>query len=125
MGKSSILLSIKPNYVEGIFKKIKLFEYRTKIAKRKINKIYIYETFPIMKVVGIAYIDEILEMPPNELWNKTKEYSGIEKKFYDIYFKDKDIAYAYKIKRVRKFSSPKSLSYFSIKSPPQSFVYLN
>lgn len=125
MKSTSILLPIKPIYVNGIFRKTKLFEYRTKMPKRKASKIYIYETFPTMKVVGVAYIDKILEMSPLDLWEETKEYSGIDKGSYDSYFENKDKAFAYKIKRVVKYHNPKSLSEFKLKFVPQSFVYLN
>ena len=47
-----ILLSINPNHVENILNGTKRYEFRKKVCKRHVDKILIYSTTPIMKVVG-------------------------------------------------------------------------
>lgn len=118
------LFSIRPEYVEQIFNGTKRFEYRKQPNRTPINKILIYETSPIMKIVGEAEVEEVLVDTPEVIWEKTKEYSGISKKFYDQYFRRRHTAVAYQLKNVIKYEVPKELSDFRIKKAPQSFCYL-
>ena len=122
MGK--IVISINPEHVKNIINGTKKYEYRLKAAKRDVSKIIIYETKPIKKVVAEAEITEVLMMKPEDLWNETKDLSGITKLFFDDYFKGRKIAYAYKLGRVKVYEQPKSLSYFRLKVAPQSFAYI-
>lgn len=122
--KKKIVISINPQYVKKIISGEKRFEYRTKAAKQDINKIIIYETKPIKKIVAEVEILDVLMESPNELWNQTKEYSGITKVFFDNYFKGKKVAYAYKLGKVKVYETPKSLLEFGLKMAPQSFAYV-
>lgn len=120
-----ILLSINPEYVEGILAGTKRFEYRKKRCNRDdVNKIIIYATAPIKAIVGEVEIQEILVNTPEELWKQTSEYSGVSKKFFDSYYEGKNLAVAYKLGKVRKYDNPKKLDEYGIKYAPQSFVYL-
>ena len=92
------------------------------IEKLDVSKILI--KYPIMKVVGEAKVEKILEDSPDNIWEETKKYSGIDLKFYQKYFKDRSKAIAYKLTNIKKYSDPKELSSYGIKSAPQSFVYV-
>ena len=120
----NMLISIKPEYVENIFNGSKKYEYRKIRCKQDIDKIIIYSTYPIMKVVGEAKVEKILEDSPDRKWEKTKKYSGIDLNFYQKYFKDRSKAIAYKLTNIKKYDSPKELSSYGIKAAPQSFVYI-
>lgn len=48
-------------------------------CKRKIDKIIIYSTHPVMKVVGEAEVERIIEDSPKEVWKQTKQKAGIKK----------------------------------------------
>ena len=91
-----ILLSIKPEYVKSIFEGKKKFEYRK-----------------------IILIDS-----PNNLWKKTKKNSGVDKKFFFEYFKEKTIGVAYQLKNIVEYDEIRSLEEFGVKCAPQSYVYL-
>ena len=121
----TILLSINPEHVKNIFEGKKLYEFRKIECKRKVDKIIIYSTSPIMKVVGEADVDEILKAHPEEVWEKTQRESGIDKSFFDKYYKNSEYAIAYKLSKIKEYKKPKSLSEFGIKKAPQSFVYIN
>ncbi|NNG67755.1 ASCH domain-containing protein [Caldanaerobacter subterraneus] len=122
---SQILLSIRPEYVESIFKGTKRFEYRKiKFARKEVNKILIYCTAPVMKVVGEAEILEIIEDTPPAVWEKTKDYAGIDKKVFDEYYKNKEKAVAYRLGNVKKYLKPIKLTDLGIRFVPQSFVYI-
>ena len=122
--KRKILISINPEHVENIINGTKKYEYRRVAAKQDISSIIIYETFPIKRIVAEAEIEDVLMLSKEELWNVTKDKSGISKEFYDEYFKEKEIAYAYKLGKVTVYEEPKLLSEYNIKCAPQLFVYL-
>ena len=84
----NMLISINPQHVENIFNGSKKYEYRKIRCKQDIDKIIISSTYPIMKVVGEAKVEKILEDSPDRIWEKTKKYSGIDLNFYQKYFKD-------------------------------------
>ena len=120
----NMLISINPEHVENIFNGSKKYEYRKIRCKQDIDKIIIYSTYPIMKVVGEAKVEEILEDSPDNIWEETKKYSGIDWKFYQKYFKDRSKAIAYKLANIKKYNDPKELSSYGIKAAPQSFIYV-
>ena len=120
-----IVISINPEHVENIINGSKKFEYRTKAAKSDVKKILIYETVPVKKIVAEAEVEEVLMLPPEELWELTKNQSGISKSFFDAYFNGRSVAYAYKLGKVKVYDQPKELIDFGLKSAPQSFVYIN
>ena len=121
-----ILMSINPIYADKILSGTKKYEYRkVKAKKDKVNKIVIYATYPIMKVVGEVEVKDILEETPEKLWNVTKEYSGVTKQFYDNYFNKSSKAIAYKLGKIEKYYEPKKLEDVGVKCVPQSFLYLD
>lgn len=120
-----ILLSINPEHVENIFAGTKQYEFRKTKCKEKVEKIIIYSTFPVMKVVGEAKVKDVLVNRPDVVWNKTSELSGISKCFFDEYFHGRDKAVAYHLENVKKYRIPKDLSEYGIKNAPQSFVYVS
>ena len=121
-----ILLSINPQYVESILEGTKRFEYRKRKCNRNdVDKIIIYATAPIKAIVGEVEIEDVLINTPEELWKETSKYSGVSKKFFDSYYKGKDLAVAYKLGKVRKYDKPRTLHEYGIKCAPQSFVYLS
>lgn len=120
-----MLLSINPEHVENIFLGIKRFEFRKRRCKRNIDKIVIYATYPIKRVVGEADVEEIYEGSTDAIWKKTSEGSGISKQFFDEYYKNHKTAVAYKLGNIEKFDKPRPLSFYGVKSAPQSFIYVN
>lgn len=120
----SILLSINPSHVENILKGTKKYEFRKKACKRHVDKILIYSTTPIMKVVGEAEVEDILIDEPEVIWKKTEKKSGIDKKFFDKYYENREQAVAYKLKNVIAYQEPRELKEYGIACAPQSFQYV-
>lgn len=121
-----ILMPINPEYVDEILSGNKKYEYRKIIAKRKnIDKMVIYSTSPIMRVVAEVDVEGIIEASPEKLWEQTKEYSGITKDFYSKYYKNKENAIAYKLGNIKVYDKPKKLCDIGINYVPQSFIYLD
>lgn len=120
----AILLSINPNHVENILNGTKKYEFRKKPCKRHVDKILIYSTNPIMRVVGEAEVEDVLIDAPEIIWKKTEKKSGIDKTFFDQYYENREQAVAYKLKNVKKYREPKELKDYGISSAPQSFQYI-
>lgn len=119
-----MLLSINPEHVENIISGKKKYEYRRIRCKEPIDKIIIYATAPISQVIGEVEVLEIIEDTPMTVWDETKVYSGISKSFFLEYFSGKSKAVAYHLGSIHKYSKPKNLSEFGVRSAPQSFIYI-
>lgn len=120
-----VLLSIKPEYAFKIFAGAKKYEFRKSIFKRKdIEKIIVYASSPVQRIIGEFEIDDILHEETELLWQMTQQYSGISKEFYDQYFENKEHAFAIKVGNIKEYEHPKPLSDFNIDFAPQSFAYL-
>ena len=119
-----LLMSINPEHVDNILAGTKKFEFRKNKCKEKIDSIIIYSTSPIMKVVAEVEVKDVIEDTPQMVWSMTRTAAGIDKSFFDRYYLGRDIAVAYVLGEVRKFSVPKYLADYGIKSAPQSFVYV-
>ena len=120
-----ILLSINPQHVERIMTYGQNHEFRKTQCKKRVDKIVIYSTSPVMKVVGEADVADVLVDDPQTIWKITEKKSGIEKDFFDMYFAGKNQAIAYKLKHIIQYDVPKDLCEYGIKTAPQSFCYMN
>lgn len=121
---TKMLLSINPEHVENILLGVKKYEYRKVRCKDNINKIVIYCTFPIMKVVGEVDILDIIDDSPSVVWDMTADQSGISKEYYNRYFNNRTHAVAYKLGKVCKYDKPIVLSDLGVTTAPQSFIYI-
>jgi len=121
----TVLMSINKEYVDKILDGTKKYEYRRIRCKRDVSEILIYCTAPVSKVVARVKVKQVLSESPQELWEKTKDYSGVDYEFYSEYFADKNMAYAYELGDVKKFKQCRRLSTYGVKTAPQSYVYID
>ena len=120
-----VLLSIKPEYAEKIFKGEKKYEYRRVIFKRKdITSVVVYVTAPVSKIVGEFKINEVLFDDIFNLWEKTKEFGGISEELFHHYFENKEKGYAICVGETEVYESSISLKDEYGLNPPQSFAYI-
>ena len=122
---STILMSIKPEYVDKLFSKEKKYEYRKRKCKNKIDKIIVYSSSPVKKVVGELIVKQVLYDKKNIIWNKTNMYGGISKDKFYKYYENSNYAVAYEIEKVILYDKSKSLKDYGINNAPQSYVYIN
>ena len=121
-----VLLSIKPEFVERIFAGTKCFEFRRRAFGRAVSTVVVYATRPVGKIVGEFDVETILADSPPELWDKTAEYSGITRAFFDAYYEGRDVAYALKISSYRLYPEPiDPEEMFEDFTPPQSYMYVD
>lgn len=87
------LLSIKPEFVEGNNWGQKKIRIRKSIFTRTdVSSVVVYATKPFGKVVGEFEIGSIIRDRPSNIWNETKNYSGISQKFFNEYFEGRDVS---------------------------------
>lgn len=124
----NVLLSIKPKYVEEIMNGNKKYEFRKSIFRYReaIELVYVYSTSPVKKIVGVFTIETIIEDHPRNLWEKFKEFSGIEEKEFFTYFGRSKKGFAIGIGNVEVFGNPIDPK-ISIPGfvPPLSFRYID
>ena len=119
-----LLLPIKPEHVDNIFRGVKKYEFRKVKNSRPVEGIVIYSTAPVSMIVGEAEVTDIVGGSPDEVWARTADSSGISKEFFDAYYRGKRTAIAYKLGEVSRYERPKRLADLGIAGAPQSFVYL-
>lgn len=120
-----VLLSIKPEFAEKIFDGTKKYEFRRSVFKNENVKIVVvYASSPVQQVIGEFEIESILNHSIEDLWQITKEYSGISEKFFFKYFSNREKGYAIKIRKAKRYSRALSLKEDFNATPPQSFMYL-
>ncbi len=120
-----VLLSIKPEYAEKIFNGTKKYEFRRSVFKNQnVKTIVVYASSPVQRVIGEFEIEKILNDDLHQLWDKTKEFSGISENFFFEYFNNKEKGYAIKIKKTKRYDKSLSLKDDFNATPPQSFMYL-
>lgn len=122
-----ILLSIKPEFAERIFDGTKRFEFRKVVhSNRGVRTVVLYVTRPVGRILGEFEVLDITEAEPNNLWEKTREFAGVSREFFDEYFLGRDRGYAIHIGFVTRYKTPvvpeDVIENFT---PPQSYMYLD
>ena len=117
------ILSIKPEFVEEIVAKRKRYEYRKSVFKQPVEKVYVYASAPISKVIGEFQPVDVVTGVPAEVWKGTRKYSGITKKFFDAYYQGRSTAYAIVIQNFVKYDKVKNLPKGI--HAPQSYCYVD
>ncbi len=121
-----VLLSIKPEYAEKIFSGEKKYEFR-KIGfkNRLIQTVVVYATMPVGQIIGEFNIKQILKDKPEQIWKQTKNFSGIDKSFFNEYYNGKDYAIAIEVEKPILYEKPiNPKEEFENFIAPQSFKYL-
>ena len=121
----SIVLPIKQEYAEKIFSGEKKYEYRKSVCKENIDKLYLYATYPVKKIVGECNVVGKYSMNKDKMWRLTQQSSGISSEYFEKYFREQYRACAYEIGNVKKYQMPVELKSMGINYVPQSYVYVS
>jgi len=115
-----ILMSIHPEYVKLIFNGTKKWEFRKSLPK--MNRIMVYSTAPIKKIIGIFFIGNSIIGPPEFVWNHTQKDAGVSKVEFMTYYKNSKTAFALRVLKPTRFMTPLD-PYELIPNfhPPQSY----
>lgn len=121
-----IILSIKPEYANKILDGTKKFEFRkANFSVDRVEVVLIYATKPVGKVVGEFTVECVHVDKPSKIWQKTRTQAGINKSFFDEYYRDRDVAVAIEVNKVHRYETPMELDDLGPgMTAPQSFRYL-
>lgn len=120
----NVILSIKPDFANAIFAGKKKVEFRKTLFKKDVEKIFVYSSSPIKKIIGYFTFNDIVEKPPQQLWEQFHEVGAIDEESFFKYFENRETGFSICIDNIEKF--PEELDpYEEIKGfvPPQSFRY--
>lgn len=115
-------MSIKPKYVEKILSGEKKYEYRKTLLKKDVESILVYSTSPVKKVVCEIKLLEVVKGTLEYVYSKTNKESGITLEEFNNYFKNKSIAYAYKLGTIKRLNL--TLKEIGVSTAPQSYQYI-
>lgn len=119
------ILSIKPIYANAILEGVKTVEFRKRIFKKNVDKIFIYSSSPIKMIVGYFTFSNIVEDTPENLWKTFQKVGGINKDDFFEYYKETEKGFGIVIKEVVKFEVEKDpIEFIENFTAPQSYVYL-
>lgn len=123
---SSILISIKPRYVDLILAGSKRVELRRAAPTQAIKAMAIYSSAPIQAIVALVEIVELIETNASRLWEIARDNGGgLTRSELRGYYSGKKTGFAIMLGKVRQFDSPVDPRLiFSKFTPPQSFRYL-
>jgi predicted transcriptional regulator len=124
----SVLISVRPQYVEQIVSGEKNVEFRRVWPLRSIGTLVVYSTSPSQCLAAVVEVTETVRASKATLWRvATEEGGGITKRALMDYFTGKDLGIALRLGRRTSFSA--GLTAKSAFGPsfraPQSFRYLN
>lgn len=124
--QKSVLLSIKPKFAELILNGSKRFEFRrVQFKSTEVQRVVVYASHPVMKIVGEFKVDAVLSFPTEVLWQLTRDGAGIEKECFDRYFRGKVTGHAIKVADPKRYEVAQSLDVICrLRRPPQSFMYI-
>lgn len=123
---TDVILSIKPVYANAILEGVKTVEFRKRIFKKNVDKIFIYSSSPIKMIVGYFTFSNIVEDTPENLWKTFQKVGGINKDDFFEYYKDTEKGFGIVIKEVVKFEVEKDpIEFIENFTAPQSYIYLD
>ncbi|MGM5595037.1 ASCH domain-containing protein [Corynebacterium glucuronolyticum] len=123
----SLLISIRPKYVQKILDGTKTVELRkTKPNLSNGSKIFVYASSPVKALAATADLVETISLPPGELWEKVGHQAGVSKDEFFQYFAGCTTAHALVLSDVSRVARSVDLAELRSEglAPPQSWRYL-
>jgi predicted transcriptional regulator len=129
MPDKALLLSIRPEFADKIFKGEKTAELRRR--RPRVNKgdwVYVYVASPVKVLRGAFRVAKVIDDVPNRLWRKVRRIAGVTRQQFDRYFEGAERAFAILLEEVRHLAQSVDLTWLRKKwpgfRPPQSYRYV-
>ncbi len=120
------VMSIKPQFAEGILAGTKLVEFRKRRLAPDVTTVIIYSTKPVGRLVGVFDVAGYDVGSPTAIWERHKGHAGISRRGYREYYRGHATAVAINVADARPFARPLLLSEIDVGlQAPQSFCYLD
>lgn len=126
----ALLISVRPRFVDAIFKGVKTVELRRVKPRLKAGDlVVVYASGAVKGMVGAFDVASVVTAAPISIWRRYKNGIGLTKREFDDYFTGTTVGYAIRIGRLWKFAEPVALSTLRKRHagfrPPQSYHYWN
>lgn len=116
-----VLMSIKPQYAQPILDGTKTIELRRRgTSIRRNDLIFIYESSPTSKVVGLVEAGWTCHGPADWLWDRYGKVAGVTREEFDAYFEGCDRCHGITLNKPERIE-PITLNFH----PPQSYLFLD
>lgn len=124
--RRTVLMPIHPEYAEAILSGHKRVEFRKVALLATVEKILIYATAPVSKLVGHCSVMSIESSAPHELWRRYGRVGQIAKAEFERYYSGRSKGVAIRLHSPARFSKPLPLAELSpALRPPQGYHYLS
>lgn len=125
--KKYVLMSIKPQYANAIMHGSKKVEFRKQIFDVNVERVYVYASHPVKKLIGYFDVDQVICENPDKLWDDYNKVGCISKKDFVSYFNNCSYGYAIAIKKVHRFTKDYLIAeiFGGNFQVPQSYRYIN
>ncbi|MDQ0477098.1 ASCH domain-containing protein [Chryseobacterium sp. MDT2-18] len=119
------ILSIKPIYAEAIINGTKTVEFRKKVFKKDVERIFIYSSSPTKMIIGYFTFKNIVEDTPKNLWKQFHKIGGINEQDFFKYYKEAEKGFCMIIDKVVKLENEiDPIDFIENFKAPQSYIYL-
>ncbi|WP_031489116.1 F0F1 ATP synthase subunit alpha [Ureaplasma canigenitalium] len=123
--KQTIMISLSKNEAIELFENKKTTLFYKVIPSEEVERVVVYVTSPIKKVLGEFDLEEKLHTSLSKGWSTYKTTSvKTSKKDYESYFEGSKKAGVLLAKKVFQYNNPKDLSDYDMKKGPSGFTYL-
>lgn len=124
---STLILSIRPKYVERIFSGSKTVELRKRTAQITPGaRVLVYSTTPCCAVVGEVLISFREQLPLPQLWKRHGVQAAVDRAEFDDYYCGCGEGVAFGLAEVRSYRAPVPLRLLRDAAngfrPPQSYM---
>lgn len=125
--KKYVLMSIKPQYANAIMHGSKKVEFRKQIFDLNVERVYVYASHPVKKLIGYFDVDQVICENPDKLWGDYNKVGCISKKDFVSYFNNCSYGYAIAVKEVHRFTKDYLIAEIFGENfqVPQSYRYIN
>src|SRR5262249_46812686 len=86
-----VLMSIHPEFAQGILGGEKRVEFRRTRFAAAISHVVIYATKPVQQVIGFFKVAGVEQATPRELWRRYKSEGGIPRDLFRAYYRRRSI----------------------------------
>jgi len=103
----TIVLSIKPQYINQIISGEKTVELRRRFpSSMGPTRLLLYSSSPVQAIVGYAVLDDILSLSLQTLWRRFSRAAAVTREEFDRYFHGTKAGYALKLVQVKQLADP-------------------
>lgn len=126
----NVLLSIKPKFALQIIGGTKTIELRRKFPTDQVigGVAIIYASSPLQKIIGYAYIENVLFLTLDEIWCHYGEQSKVKQNLFYQYYTG--LTHGFALHLIKPVHLKREISLKELKNkynitPPQSYRYLS